>query len=110
MNILTLRRRHIQFHADDWDDDEEDADDAADDDAADYDADDDDMIMMMRRMMLLTRMQRAADGVSPLVTNQAFDFPHCRRLKTALNLEITKSVGLLDIQGDFFHWFPPLKS
>ena len=29
VNILTLRRRHIQFHADDWDDDEEDADDAA---------------------------------------------------------------------------------
>ena len=27
-------------------------------------------------------MQRAADGTSLLVTNQAFDFPHCSRLKT----------------------------
>ena len=38
----------------------------------------------MMRMMFLTTdiIHRATDGLSLLVTNQAFDFPHCRRLKT----------------------------
>ena len=38
--------------------------------------------VMVMVMVLLTSMQRAADGTSLLVTNQAFDFPHCSRLKT----------------------------
>ena len=40
------------------------------------------MIAMMRMMLLTTDIiHRATDGLSLLVTNQAFDFPHCSRLK-----------------------------
>ena len=40
------------------------------------------MFRMMTVMMLLTFcMQRTANGASSLVTNQTFDFPHCRLLE-----------------------------
>ena len=40
------------------------------------------MFRMMTGMMLLTFcMQRTANGASSLVTNQTFDFPHCRLLE-----------------------------
>ena len=37
--------------------------------------------MMMGMMVLTLSMQRTANGASSLVTNQTFDFPHCRLLE-----------------------------